>query len=616
LNLLRIYIDHKEPDDAFFLFSCHCRTDRLLMHSTEGVYEDDYVNSTDPAMVTFNVVTFNSTNGTQPYVFVTNPWSRPVAVLALARRYSATDPVPGWCTTWDWVRPKPFLSIAWDSAIIRLNFSRASLLHDDLKCNEKGKFEYEIYHRYLQESTDRKDMDKDFADSIKSFHEIDDIMRTGTLVSSLGNWPDRLIFASYPPIGSLYAVIVHYQNANSTGAALYGLGHTYGCRLDPDTGVCFDDGHVITKIVCGLAVFVGLVMAFAGHRFFITSQFLFGFYAGSFAGFIFINLSASWSFSVNFSLTMVCGVAGAALTTLLWLVLGIPVLSIFLPTIELGVLAASILMFTPPLNVASLTVDLYYWLVFLCLVLALPGILLAFTQKASLLSCVVIGTYTTVIPIDYFLGTNLRYISINVLRRATVPEFSEAVILPPLQVRATAMGGAWWWRMDGDGGGEGEGGGVGRVHSVADVAMPDVGPGAAGVLAGPGPRGPGDAAAGGEGEGALPALAPPPAALAAGARPHGRGRRDGAAGGGRGDDGRLRGGGGRPGGRLHPRLQLGGHRDTGGGPRLGGPRRQGGEAGRGGAGGEAGPREGHLQAAFPRGGRTAALQPRDPLICL
>ena len=110
---------------------------------------------------------------------------------------------------------------------------------------------------------------------------------------------------------------------------------------------------------------------------------------------------------------------------------------------------ASILMFTPSMNVASLVDDLYYWLVFLCIVLAIPGILLAFTQKASIMSCVFIGTYTTILPIgishsspvtsimcltDFFLGTNLRYISINVLRRATENGFSEALILPPLQV--------------------------------------------------------------------------------------------------------------------------------------------------------------------------------------
>ena len=69
-------------------------------------------------------------------------------------------------------------------------------------------------------------------------------------------------------------------------------------------------------------------------RFFITSQFIFGFYAGSFIGFILLNIGSSWSYYVNFSLTAVCGLVGAALATVLWLLLAVPVLSVFLPTLE------------------------------------------------------------------------------------------------------------------------------------------------------------------------------------------------------------------------------------------------------------------------------------------
>ena len=145
--------------------------------------------------------------------------------------------------------------------------------------------------------------------------------------------------------------------------------------------------------------------------------------------------------------------AAAAVTTL-WVIFGIPVLTVFIPTLEVGIILASIVLYLPATNTISLTIDLHYWLVFLCIVLAVPGILLAFTQKASILCCVFIGTYTTILPIgaltclslhlsiiktwistDFFLGTNLRYISINVLRRATEKGFSEALILPPLQVR-------------------------------------------------------------------------------------------------------------------------------------------------------------------------------------
>merc|ERR1719334_1179752 len=99
---------------------------------------------------------------------------------------------------------------------------------------------------------------------------------------------------------------------------------------------------------------------------------------------------------------------------------------------ELGALVASILMFLPVTNVPTLTSDTYYWLVFLCVVLAVPLILLAFTQKASILSCVVVGTYTVLVPVDYYIGTNLRFLSLNVIRRAIHgEEFRAAIINPP-----------------------------------------------------------------------------------------------------------------------------------------------------------------------------------------
>jgi len=442
---------NKSQDDFFALFSCHCRTAMVTMH-LPGISS---VKSTNPALVHFIKFSASfpyrdrSPNITGlPSVFITNPNTFNVTVLAQARSYTETDPVPGGClvkpnfASW-W--PKSTLSIHWDTSVIKLNFTKATLPQEPWRCNERDKFEYEIYHMYLQEGTDPEELDKDFVESLGVFTDIEDIRKYGTQVEGLG-WPKsrtKVVFASYPPTGSLYAVVVRYHNGNITGRALYGVSHTYSCDMDPHTGLCTDYTHIVTNIICGLAVFVGLLMAFAGHRFFITSQFIFGFYAGSFVGFILLNIGSSWSYYVNFSLTAVCGLVGAALATVLWLLLAVPVISVFLPTLEIGVLVASILMFTPSMNVASLVDDLYYWLVFLCIVLAIPGILLAFTQKASIMACVFIGTYTTILPIDFFLGTNLRYISINVLRRATEKGFSEALILPPLQVADLALLACW-----------------------------------------------------------------------------------------------------------------------------------------------------------------------------
>ena len=206
-----------------------------------------------------------------PYVFITNPNAFNVTVLAQARSYTETDPVPGGClvtpteTSW-W--PKSTLNIHWDSSVIKLNFTKATLPQEPWRCNERDKFEYEIYHMYLQEGTDPEELDKDFVESLGVFTDIEDIRKYGTQVEGLG-WPKsrtKVVFASYPPTGSLYAVVVRYHNGNITGRALYGVSHTYGCDMDPQTGLCTDYTHIVTNIICGLAVFVGLLMAFAGHR--------------------------------------------------------------------------------------------------------------------------------------------------------------------------------------------------------------------------------------------------------------------------------------------------------------------------------------------------------------
>ena len=195
-----------------------------------------------------------------------------VTVLAQARSYTKNDPVPGWCRVkpnWEDWWPKSYLSIHWDSSVIKMNFTKATLMQESWRCNEKEKFEYEIYHMYLQEGTDPVELDTDFFNSLSNFTDIDDIRKYGTRVEGLGRPKSRtkVVFASYPSTGSLYAVVVRYHNNNTIGRALYGVSHTYGCDMDPHTGLCADFTHIVTNIICGLAVFVGLLMAFAGHRF-------------------------------------------------------------------------------------------------------------------------------------------------------------------------------------------------------------------------------------------------------------------------------------------------------------------------------------------------------------
>jgi hypothetical protein len=60
---------------------------------------------------------------------------------------------------------------------------------------------------------------------------------------------------------------------------------------------------------------------------------------------------------------------------------------------------------------------------------------LSLVQKANIISCAVLGAYAVVIPIDHYIGSNLKYIIVNIMRRATVKDFSIAIVDPPFQMR-------------------------------------------------------------------------------------------------------------------------------------------------------------------------------------
>jgi len=278
--------------DKFLVFEAHCRASVILMSFVADPSNDNYVNSTNPALIYNNDDTMVVSD---PGVYILNTHSYPVIVLAMVKAYTAEDPVPGKCNTKVGVQPKPYLTLDWTSAVIRLNFSKASLQGNE--CNDLHSVDYKVYQMYLpRNGWGDVTRDEQFQDALGNFNEIDDIEKSGVLVSSLGPI-NRLTFASYPPTGSLYAVIAHQGN----GTSMYALGHTYGCTVDPLTGICPDNTHSVTKVFYSISIFTGLIMAFAGHKFFMTSQFLFGYYVGSVVGYILLSNTFSLTFTEIFS---------------------------------------------------------------------------------------------------------------------------------------------------------------------------------------------------------------------------------------------------------------------------------------------------------------------------
>lgn len=56
------------------------------------------------------------------------------------------------------------------------------------------------------------------------------------------------------------------------------------------------------------------------------------------------------------------------------------------------------------------------------------------TLEGHILACSVLGAYSCVAALNYYIGGNLQYIVINSYRRIVVKNFNMATIDPPFQI--------------------------------------------------------------------------------------------------------------------------------------------------------------------------------------
>jgi len=401
----------------FMIFEAHSQRDCITLAPTSS--SRVFVNSTSPALFK----TIGDLNDSAAILH--NPWKKNVTAIVFVRLYTSSSPVPGQCNTHPGVLVKPYLNLSWKKPLVYLNFSQASL--PALSCANIGELVYQVYQFYLPENDCSFNY---FLSGYKQFNSLQDILKSGSLIAQLSHHNTKLTLANYPRTGRILAVIVSYENSS----ALYGLAHVYGANFsqDGDDG-CEVHDSTFMFVSCALGVFVGLFLAFMGHRFFKCSQFLFGFYLGSFAGIIIMSRCFELEAEYLYTLTAVCGTLMGTLVLLLWVFLGIPVLAVLIPTLETGFILAAVLMYLPLCTVEAFSINSTYWLVFVCILFCPTLFFIAFTQKASIISNVALGAITFIVCIDHYTDSNLKYTFKNVFNRLIYTEFGEAAKCPPFQ---------------------------------------------------------------------------------------------------------------------------------------------------------------------------------------
>ncbi|XP_069679449.1 transmembrane 7 superfamily member 3-like [Periplaneta americana] len=359
-----------------------------------------------------------------------------VSVLITIQGYGDEAPIPGGCNMEFSVKTAPYQIMRFTNAMVIVDSQPASPPQPYDKpaqpC-EAHLVNHEMYHMYLPE---RDFTDETYFNALLKMMTVEDIQINGRKVPEpMEGSPMRRSYSAYPGTGSVYGIVAKYGKT----AAAYVPAFTYACNTVYWTDSCDVLNTTFSKVLCATIFFMGFFVCVYGHQFFKTEMFLLGFLSGGLVSYILIALLTTYSGSVITVISVIMGLCFGILWLGLWCCYGIPVCSVLLATITLGFVVASIGAYAWLGDVDVLKNDFNFWMVFACVVMVVPILFLSLIQKANMISCAVLGAYAVIIPIDHYIGSNLKYIIVNIIRRATVKQFRMAIVDPPFQVKDTVL---------------------------------------------------------------------------------------------------------------------------------------------------------------------------------
>lgn len=74
-----------------------------------------------------------------------------------------------------------------------------------------------------------------------------------------------------------------------------------------------------------------------------------------------------------------------------------------------------------------------FWPMFISLTFIITTLLMTMSYAAEMITRAIFGSYFVIVAIDYYTGSNLKYIIITIIRRVTTSGFHLAFVYPPFQ---------------------------------------------------------------------------------------------------------------------------------------------------------------------------------------
>ncbi|XP_025836611.1 transmembrane 7 superfamily member 3-like [Agrilus planipennis] len=407
-------------------------------------------------------------------------------VLIAVTLYAEKDPIPGGCNLVFDVENAPYQLINYNKNMVEVSVQAPSVFG---RTCEENIFSLEIYRIYLPE---KEISSESYFNGIEKMITVESIRKHGWRMHNKTNGHNKLrvLYSAYPGIGSVYAMIAVYK----TGEAAYVPAVTYACdaknRMMDD---CVQPATPFWKMICGISIAWGLLMCLFGFMFpFLVSYIFTGFIIGALIMYIrkkvidellkktvknvilnkfldlrlfhyyyyyscftlhiiiFLNRSRASEASKPTTEPVYCikiidkvYVTATSMLShvIIWMAVWYKCRSLR-SVIELllnGMLIASFFFQVFIGDFFIFESNLNYWVVFWAIVVVvaiLQGLCCLLQVKTT---NSVLGAFTTILAIDYFAGSYVRYIVINTIRRLTVDDFNLAIISPPAQFRDILM---------------------------------------------------------------------------------------------------------------------------------------------------------------------------------
>lgn len=430
-SLTKIILTNLPLDIDFLIVQVHSYFYNTILSYDEKLTNDNHVNGTNVGLHFRNDVL-----SLKKVLYVKNPHEFNVSALVAAVPYTNESPIPGGCNMEAPVPIAPYLNLQVSSSLVSVDGAPASLSEFFNDC-DMNPLAYIMFYKYLPE----RDFSKEtYFDAIRSMLTYPRILNSSYVAPEPLYGPAlRRFFSKYSGTGTVYSFMAFNKYGN---VAVYTPAFTYACDNGFDPGPCELISSPALKIEFALLISISAFICFAGHRYFICELYFMGSVAGCLLSYILLLLQTTYSgdlLLMSTGLGLVCG----AIWLSVWWCVNSPILSVALPFLVNGFFISSTIFFYFLSGFSILQSDWNYWLLFLILTFMIFLVSTTNPVRYNMVACSYVGAYGMLFPIDYYIGSNLKYILLNIVRRATAEDFNLASTKPPFQIADMVLCSLW-----------------------------------------------------------------------------------------------------------------------------------------------------------------------------